>query len=375
MKKSGLYIHIPFCKVKCVYCDFYSITKREKQIPLFTECLLKEIDLYKDYSEKWSFDTIFFGGGTPSLLPTKYLEQILQKLHDTFDTSKVTEISLEANPGEAPFEHLKDIKSLGVNRISMGFQSFDDKILKLLGRLHEAKDCFNTFNNVRKAGFDNINTDMIFNIPGLSVNNWKKDLNKLLELDPEHISAYSLTVEPSTKLFNLVKNKKVLMPIEKTDIEQFLITEDILSKNGYHQYEISNYAKKNKECKHNLHYWNLSPYLSFGPSAHSYDLKKRWWNVRSLEKYTNNLEKGKLPIEGNEILSRKDNYNETILNGLRLSKGIKTSDLKEYSDIINKTEFNKVIDKWDCLSISDKNIRLTKEGFLFVDEISTDMFL
>jgi len=375
MKKAGLYIHIPFCKVKCVYCDFYSITKREKQIPLFTECLLKEIDLYKEYSEKWSFDTIFFGGGTPSILPAKYLEQILQKLHDTFDTSKVTEISLEANPGEAPFEHLKDIKSLGVNRISMGFQSFDDKILKLLGRLHEAKDCFNTFKNVRKAGFDNINADMIFNIPGLSVNNWKKDLNKLLELDPEHISAYSLTVEPSTKLFNLVKNKKVLMPLEKTDIEQFLLTEDILSKNGYHQYEISNYAKKNKECKHNLHYWNLSPYLSFGPSAHSYDLKKRWWNVRSLEKYTNYLEKGKLPIEDNEILSRKDNYNETILNGLRLSQGIKTSDLKEYSDIINKTEFNKVIDKWDCLSVSDNNIRLTKEGFLFVDEISTDMFL
>ena len=375
MKKAGLYIHIPFCKVKCVYCDFYSITKREKQIPLFTECLLKEIDLYKEYSEKWSFDTIFFGGGTPSILPTKYLEQILQKLHDTFDTSKVTEISLEANPGEAPFEHLKDIKSLGVNRISMGFQSFDDKILKLLGRLHEAKDCFNTFKNVRKAGFDNINADMIFNIPGLSVNNWKKDLNKLLDLDPEHISAYSLTVEPSTKLFNLVKNKKVLMPLEKTDIEQFLLTEDILSKNGYHQYEISNYAKNNKECKHNLHYWNLSPYLSFGPSAHSYDLKKRWWNVRSLEKYTNYLEKDKLPIEDNEILSRKDNYNETILNGLRLSQGIKTSDLKEYSDIINKTEFNKVIDKWDCLSVSDNNIRLTKEGFLFVDEISTDMFL
>ena len=375
MKKAGLYIHIPFCKVKCVYCDFYSITKREKQIPLFTECLLKEIDLYKEYSEKWSFDTIFFGGGTPSILPAKYLEQILQKLHDTFDTSKVTEISLEANPGEAPFEHLKDIKSLGVNRISMGFQSFDDKILKLLGRLHEAKDCFNTFKNVRKAGFDNINADMIFNIPGLSVNNWKKDLKKLLELDPEHISAYSLTVEPSTKLFNLVKNKKVLMPLEKTDIEQFLLTEDILSKNGYHQYEISNYAKNNKECKHNLHYWNLSPYLSFGPSAHSYDLKKRWWNVRSLEKYTNYLEKGKLPIEDNEILSRKDNYNETILNGLRLSQGIKTSDLKEYSDIINKTEFNKVIDKWDCLSVSDNNIRLTKEGFLFVDEISTDMFL
>ena len=375
MQNAGLYIHIPFCKVKCVYCDFYSITKKEDQIPLFTDCLLKEIDMYKNYVGEWSFDTIFFGGGTPSLLPAKYLEQILQKLHDTFDTSNVKEISLEANPGEAPYEHLKDIKSLGINRISMGFQSFDDKILKLLGRLHKSEDCFNTFKNVRKAGFDNINTDMIFNIPGLSINNWKKDLNKLLELNPEHISAYSLTVEPSTKLFNLVKNKELLMPLEKTDIEQFLITEDILSKNGYNHYEISNYAKKHKECKHNLHYWNLSPYLSFGPSAHSYDLKKRWWNVRSLEKYINYLKKDKLPLEGDEILSRKDSYNEIILNGLRLSEGIKTSNLNKYSDLIDTEKFNEAKNKWDCLSVSDEKIRLTKKGFLFVDEISTDMFV
>ena len=375
MQNAGLYIHIPFCKVKCVYCDFYSITKKEDQIPLFTDCLLKEIDMYKNYVGEWSFDTIFFGGGTPSLLSAKYLEQILQKLHDTFDTSNVKEISLEANPGEAPYEHLKDIKSLGINRISMGFQSFDDKILKLLGRLHKSEDCFNTFKNVRKAGFDNINTDMIFNIPGLSINNWKKDLNKLLELNPEHISAYSLTVEPSTKLFNLVKNKELLMPLEKTDIEQFLITEDILSKNGYNHYEISNYAKKHKECKHNLHYWNLSPYLSFGPSAHSYDLKKRWWNVRSLEKYINYLKKDKLPLEGDEILSRKDSYNEIILNGLRLSEGIKTSNLNKYSDLIDTEKFNEAKNKWDCLSVSDEKIRLTKKGFLFVDEISTDMFV
>ena len=374
MKKAGLYIHIPFCKVKCVYCDFYSITKKEDQIPLFTDCLLKEIDMYKNYVGEWSFDTIFFGGGTPSLLPAKYLEQILQKLHDTFDTSNVKEISLEANPGEAPYEHLKDIKSLGVNRISMGFQSFNDKILKLLGRLHKSEDCFNTFKNVRKAGFDNINTDMIFNIPGLSINNWKKDLNKLLELNPEHISAYSLTVEPSTKLFNLVKNKELLMPLEKTDIEQFLITEDILSKNGYNHYEISNYAKEHKECKHNLHYWNLSPYLSFGPSAHSYDLKKRWWNVRSLEKYINYLRKDKLPLEGNEILSRKDSYNEIILNGLRLKEGIQTSNLNKYSDMLTTSQLKKINDKWDCLSISDKHIQLTKNGFLFVDEISSDLF-
>ena len=374
MKKAGLYIHIPFCKVKCVYCDFYSITKKEDQIPVFTDCLLREIDSYKHYAGKWKFDTIFFGGGTPSLLPAKYLEQILQKLHDTFDTSNVEEITLEANPGEAPLQHLKDIRNLGVNRLSMGFQSFDDKILKVLGRLHKSEDCFKTFKNAREAGFDNINTDMIFNIPELSIQNWKKDLNKLLELDPEHISAYSLTVEPSTKLFNLVKNKELIMPLEKIDIEQFLITEDILSKHSYNHYEISNYAKNDRECKHNLHYWKLSPYLSFGPSAHSFNLNKRWWNKRSLEEYINLLIKNKLPTEGVETLTKENHYNEIILNGLRLKEGVSISNLKKYNNIITKNNFDKISQKWDCLSISKKKIKLIDNGFLFVDEISSDMF-
>ena len=375
MKKAALYIHIPFCKVKCIYCDFYSITKKENQIPLFTKCLLKEIDKYKQYAKKWEFNTIFFGGGTPSILPAKYLEQILQKLHDTFDTSNVEEITLEANPGEASLQHLKDIKNLGINRLSMGFQSFDDKILKTLGRLHKSEDCFKTFNNARKAGFDNINTDMIFNIPNLSVEEWLQDLNKLIELQPEHISAYSLTVEPSTKLFNLVKREKLLMPLEKTDIEQFLLTENILKKNNYNHYEISNYSKKNMECKHNLHYWNLSPYLSFGPSAHSYDLRKRWWNIRSLDEYIKLISNNKTPIEGSEILSRTENYNEIILNGLRLSDGIQISDLIKYDDLINKHTLNKINKKWDCISISDKNIKLINNGFLFVDEITKDLFI
>ena len=374
MQKAGLYIHIPFCKVKCVYCDFYSITKKEDQIPVFTDCLLREIDSYKHYAGKWKFDTIFFGGGTPSLLPAKYLEQILQKLHDTFDTSNVEEITLEANPGEAPLQHLKDIRNLGVNRLSMGFQSFDDKILKVLGRLHKSEDCFKTFKNAREAGFDNINTDMIFNIPELSIQNWKNDLNKLLELDPEHISAYSLTVEPSTKLFNLVKNKELIMPLEKIDIEQFLITEDILSKHSYNHYEISNYAKNDRESKHNLHYWKLSPYLSFGPSAHSFNLNKRWWNKRSLEEYINLLIKNKLPIEGVETLTKENHYNEIILNGLRLKEGVSISHLKKYNNIITKNNFDKINQKWDCLSISKKKIKLIDNGFLFVDEISSDMF-
>ena len=375
MIKAGLYIHIPFCKVKCVYCDFYSITKKEEQIPLFTECLLKEIDSYKDYTGKWTFDTIFFGGGTPSLLPAKYLEQILQKLHDTFNTSKVKEITLEANPGEASLEHLKDVRKLGVNRLSMGFQSFDDKILKVLGRLHKSKDCFKTFKNARKAGFDNINTDMIFNIPDLSVKNWKKDLNKLLELKPEHISAYSLTVEPSTKLFNLVKNGRLLMPLERIDIEQYLLTEDMLSKHGYNHYEISNYALKNKECKHNLHYWNLSPYLSFGPSAHSYNLSERWWNYRSLDKYIDKISQNILPVEGKEKLDYRDKYNELILNGLRLSKGVSIQNAKNHFNGKFNDYIQSIQNKWDCLKVDEDTIKITKNGSLFVDEISSDMFI
>jgi oxygen-independent coproporphyrinogen III oxidase len=282
---------------------------------------------------------------------------------------------LEANPGEASLEYLKDIKSLGINRISMGFQSLDDNTLKILGRLHDSKDCLETFQNVRKAGFDNINTDMIFNIPNLTVNNWKKDLNKLLELEPEHISAYSLTVEPSTQLFNLVKRKEIIMPIEDTDIEQFLVTEDILMQNGYNHYEVSNYSKKNKECLHNLHYWNLSPYLSFGPSAHSYDLHKRWWNIRSLEKYINNISSNKSPIDGSEKIKAKDHYNEMILNSLRLSKGIDLNLLKKsYVGDFNNY-LNNIINKWDCLEIKNQSLQLSKNGMLFVDEISSDMFI
>ena len=375
MKKAGLYIHIPFCKVKCVYCDFYSITKKEDQIPLFTKCLLKEIDSYKHYAGKCTFDTIFFGGGTPSLLPAKYLEQILQKLHDTFDTSNVKEITLEANPGEASLQHLKDIRKLGVNRLSMGFQSFDDKILKVLGRLHKSKDCFKTFKSARKAGFDNINTDMIFNIPDLSVTNWIKDLKKLMELDPEHISAYSLTVEPSTKLFNLVRRKELLMPLEKIDIEQFSITQEILSKSGYKQYEISNYSKEEMECKHNLHYWNLDPYLSFGPSAHSHDLKTRWWNYRSLDTYIQNTSNHKSPVEGNEILTNEDNYNEKILNGLRLTQGVKVSSIKPFHNGNYNTYISNIKNKWDCIDINGDYIKLINNGMLFVDEISSDMFI
>ena len=375
MKKSAIYIHIPFCKVKCIYCDFYSITNREKQIPLFTKLLIEEINSYRRYNKKkWEFNTIFFGGGTPSILPVKNIEKILIQLDDVFDISNVKEITLEANPGEASFNFLNDIKKIGINRLSIGFQSFNDKVLKNIGRFHRSNDCFKTFKNARKAGFKNINTDMIFNIPNLSTNQWIGDIKKLISLEPEHISAYSLTVEPSTKLFNLVKNNKMLMPSEQIDIEQFLITKDILMKNKYFQYEISNYSKKNMECKHNLNYWESNPYISFGPSAHSYDTKKRWWNVKSLDKYLSLVGNGKLPVENFEILKKQDKYNEMILNGLRLTKGISLNKIKKFhkNHLIYLKELTK---KWDCIDLSNGYLKLNKNGMLLVDNISSDMFI
>ena len=375
MKKSAIYIHIPFCKVKCIYCDFYSITNREKQIPLFTKLLIEEINSYRRYNKKkWEFNTIFFGGGTPSILPVKNIEKILIQLDDVFDISNVKEITLEANPGEASFNFLNDIKKIGINRLSIGFQSFNDKVLKNLGRFHRSNDCFKTFKNARKAGFKNINTDMIFNIPNLSTNQWIGDIKKLISIEPEHISAYSLTVEPSTKLFNLVKNNKMLMPSEQIDIEQFLITKDILMKNKYFQYEISNYSKKNMECKHNLNYWESNPYISFGPSAHSYDTKKRWWNVKSLDKYLSLVGNGKLPVENFEILKKQDKYNEMILNGLRLTKGISLNKIKKFhkNHLIYLKDLTK---KWDCIDLSNGYLKLNKNGMLLVDNISSDMFI
>ena len=372
MKKAGLYIHIPFCKKKCIYCDFYSITKKENQIPLFTKCLLKEIDFYKQYSGKWKFDTIFFGGGTPSLLPAKYLEKILQKLHDTFNISKIEEITLEANPDDAPIQYLKDIRKLGINRLSIGFQSLNDKHLKSLSRIHSSKDCIKTFKNARKAGFDNINTDMIFNIPDLTSKEWIDNLKILVNLEPEHISAYSLTVENGTVLFNLVKDKKVVMPVKEIDINQFLITKDLLHKNGYFQYEISNYSKDKKECHHNLHYWNLDPYLAFGPSAHGYDGNNRWWNTSSLDTYIKMIAQHEKPISGSETLSQTDHNNEVVFNGLRTREGIQLQKMDSSKDY--QHQMNSAIKKWkDRLDVTKYSIRLKFDSYKYADEIASDM--
>ena len=374
---AGLYIHIPFCSVKCMYCDFYSITDRNNDIPIFIDSLIKEIELSKNHAkDNWRFDTIFIGGGTPSLLEPKWIEVILNTLTKTFDTSSVKEITMETNPGEAPLERLKGYKELGVNRLSIGFQSFDSRILKFLDRLHSPEDSIKTFKNARLAGFNNINADLIFNIPGQSLERWTKDIEHLISLDLEHISTYSLTVEKGTPLNSEVKKGNIIMPDEDIDIAMYQSGLNKLISNNYIQYEISNFSKKNKECLHNLHYWNLDPYLSFGPSAHSYNKTKRWWNIKTLDRYLTKIAQNTLPISDEETLTIKEHYNELLFNGLRLNDGI---ELKRLEDLFPNKYFSNYLEqylnKYHYLIKESKKLKLNKDGRLFADSISSDMFI
>ena len=373
-KKSGIYIHFPFCNVKCGYCDFYSIVNRKESIPDFIESIVKEIDLYfnSNNSKKLKFDTIFLGGGTPSLVEPHYIEKIFKALSNHIDFSIIKEITIEANPGEISKDYLNGYREIGINRISFGFQSLDDKLLKFLDRLHSAKQCIVAFEEARSAGFENINTDMIFNIPGQSLDILSENLKSVIKLQPEHISSYSLTVEKGTMLFSNVTKGKVVMPDEELDYKMYEMTSSIMSSNRYTQYEASNYAKKNKECVHNLHYWNLDPYIAFGPSAHGYDGKKRWWNHRSLNLYLSILKKNKLPIKNSEILSTKNKFNEIIMNGLRTSKGINIEKLNRITTQIN---IDKKIQKWPQLVMEDKYLRLKDNDFMLLDEITADLFI
>ncbi|OUW20397.1 MAG: hypothetical protein CBD21_04160 [bacterium TMED161] len=373
-KKSGIYIHFPFCNVKCGYCDFYSIVNRKESIPDFIKSIVKEIGLYfnSNNSNNLKFDTIFLGGGTPSLIEPHYIEKIFKALSNHIDFSIIKEITIEANPGETSKDYLNGYKEIGINRVSFGFQSLDDKLLKFLDRLHSAKQCIVAFEEARKAGFENINTDMIFNIPGQSLDILSENLKSVIKLQPDHISSYSLTVEKGTMLYNNVSKGKVVMPDEELDYNMYEMTSSIMSNNKYSQYEASNYAKINKECLHNLHYWDLDPYIAFGPSAHGYDGKKRWWNHRSLGLYLSILKKNKLPIKNTEILSSKNKFNEIIMNGLRTSKGINIEKLNRITTLIN---LEKKIKKWPQLVMEDKYLKLKDNDFMLLDEITADLFI
>jgi oxygen-independent coproporphyrinogen III oxidase len=290
MKQSALYVHIPFCDHKCIYCDFYSIITSDNIVPFFSS-IKKEIDYYSEkYQDDNHFTSIFFGGGTPSLMAPQDLKDIIFHLKKRFRVSDTAEITMETNPGTVTEEKLCHFLEAGINRISIGIQSFDDDDLKFLTRIHNRETAVKTVLNAHKAGFMNISIDLIFNLPGQTKEKWLSNLQQAAYLPINHISAYSLILERGTILNKLVLDGIVTMQDDDYDADLYELTIDYLTDRGFGQYEVSNFAHKGYESVHNMAYWHHRNYLGLGPSAHSFMDGKRWWNYSSLKKYISEIE-------------------------------------------------------------------------------------
>ena len=317
---AGLYIHVPFCQGKCPYCDFASGTDLSL-IPDWLAALDREMEIYRDFAPR--FDTIYLGGGTPSLLTPVQLKGLLDRLQKHFSCAPDTEITLEANPDDLSLLVLNQYREGGINRLSLGVQSFDDRELVFLGRRHDASQALGALNCIREAGFDNLGIDLMYGLPGQSLSGWQKTLETALGFQPEHLSCYQLTLEEGTPLAQR-QTEGLFQPLpEETERTFFLFTSRFLADRGYLHYEISNFARgPAHKSRHNCKYWNHTNYLGLGPAAHSYRDGQRWWNHDSLEEYCQALDAGQASLAGWEDLTTEEKRWEALYLGLRTSEGI-----------------------------------------------------
>jgi len=316
----GLYVHVPFCKTKCPYCDFYSVTSLSS-IQDWLEAIKREMLLYRDRFSR--FDSLYLGGGTPSLLPDHDLAELHHHLLRCFSFSSDTEFTVEVNPDDIHSSKLVALRDLGVNRISMGVQSFDDQDLRFLKRRHTADQAVKAIDGLIGAAFAKVGLDLMYGLPGQTESSWLKTLEQATSFNPEHISCYQLTAEERTPFGMLRARGEIKLPDEETGSTFFILTSAFLEEKGYLHYEISNFARGEENlCRHNLKYWHRDPYLGLGPSAHSYQAGSRWWNLRDLEVYCRALAEGKPPVAGLETLTPEQVYLETILLGFRTREGV-----------------------------------------------------
>lgn len=371
MKKSALYVHIPFCDHKCIYCDFYSIITSDNIRP-FLNSIKKEIEYYSDlYYKERIFTSIYFGGGTPSMMEPEYISLIIQSLKENYKVSNEAEIAIEANPGTVDKEKLRIFRKVGINRISIGIQTFHDDELKFLTRIHDKKNAIETVYNAKKAGFENISIDLIFNLPGQTKIKWKENLETAVQLPIKHLSTYSLILERGTILNKMVLDKKVKMQDDDHDADLYEMTIDFMEKNGFIQYEVSNFTLPGYECLHNNAYWQYRDYLSFGTSAHSFVDGKRWWNYSSLKRYISEIDKNSCAVAASENISKEQRLNEYVMLALR-SSGLDLTEFKIMfgANWINeKYDYIKKLMKRDLVTLDEKYLRLTKNGYAVCDEI------
>lgn len=374
MEKLGLYIHIPFCKSKCLYCDFPSYTYMEDLIIPYMEALSKEI---KKVSLNKTFTSIFIGGGTPSFLSIEALN-ILTNALDKVKKSSDIEFTVEGNPNSFTKEKLISFKNMGVNRLSIGLQACQDRLLKKLGRIHTLNDFKNTFKEARDLGFNNINVDLMFGIPNQTLQDFKESLEFINSLKPEHISSYSLIVEESTPYYKMRESGKLKLPDEDEERDMYSFACNFLKENGYKQYEISNFALKKKECKHNLIYWELDNYIGCGVSAHSYFNKERYRNTGDVKRYIEQISNGDSVVEESHYNSVKENMEEFMFLGLRKTEGVSVTEFKVKFDIDIKTVYGDIIKKYvdeKMIILDNRRLFLSERGIQVSNSIMCDFIL
>ena len=374
MGVMSLYIHIPFCKQKCLYCDFPSYSGKEQFMDEYIDALNKEI-LRK--AHQYTVNSIFIGGGTPSYLNNSILEKLLATLNK-LNLKENIEFTVECNPGTLDKENLSIMKKYNVNRISMGLQSTKNSVLKEIGRIHSYEEFRNNYFLARECGFDNINVDLMFGLPNQTFEDWKKSLEEVATLEPAHISAYSLIIEEGTYFYDLYKKDKLNLPDEDRERLMYLATKEILNKYGYHQYEISNFAKTGKECFHNKVYWKCDEYLGLGVSASSFIDKKRIKNIDDIQDYIEKIKRNEDVTEEIHVNDINDNMEEFIFMGLRMIEGIEINEFKErfnkdiyevYSDIIDKNI------KKELLICSSGRLFLSPKGMEISNYVMSDFIL
>jgi oxygen-independent coproporphyrinogen III oxidase len=371
---AGIYVHIPFCERKCGYCDFYSVTDTQR-IPEYLAALQKEMKLTSESNLKP--DTLYIGGGTPSLLTPRQVGKIVDWAALCYNLEASSEMTLEVNPATAGTRNLQDYAAFGFNRINIGVQSFNDHNLTFLGRKHNAQQALAAVKSAKEAGFNNIGIDLIYGLPDQTMGSWKKDLMQAIRLGPKHLSCYMLTYEPHTPLHSDLEAGKIAPLSDLHTAELFRMTHDFLGVAGYEHYEISNYSRGSRwRSVHNQKYWNFIPYIGLGPAAHSFKLPERWWNHRSLDLYIEDIQRGVKPRAEAEKLDEEQQMIEALYLGLRQSDGLNLDDFQQDFHMDFKLYFNKALDRFeaeDWIAWDEHTCRLTVEGMLFLDRIVDEL--
>lgn len=394
MNGLEIYIHIPFCVKKCDYCDFLSAPADLETKEKYVEALINEIKLNKNKMSEYVVDTVFIGGGTPSLLEENQISKIMSVLKDNCNMSENPEITIECNPGTITESKLLEYKKSGINRISFGLQSANDEELKSIGRIHNYAGFLESYNLARKCGFDNINVDLMSALPGQTLKSYEETLNKVVRLEPEHISAYSLIVEENTLMYDRVKKAQIkginILPDEESERKMYYLTNNILRSNGYRKYEISNYSKPGKECKHNIGYWQRKEYLGFGIGAASLYKENRYNNISDINKYievlTNNIKDNSINNVGNssevenqvnilnsivknlQQLTERDRMEEFMFLGLRMMEGVSMEKFERYFGKPYMEVYGKVQKRME-----DKRFLINDNGYVKLTEFGIDL--